>query len=497
MPRRRPHPLLFIVPTAALLCACPPVPKRVDSLGLKPAASDVSLAVVPTENTVNAIKFADENDANHVGKALGLAFTFNAVGVETLALRKEQPLNTLVELLRANFKSVVKVSSLNEAKAQGADLIAMLDFYQAFPLAFELGAGVVGVMSIDEALLLLDPSGRELGKVTAGVKGDVGAYTKELAKQGFFAVAASSVKPSFKLYVSMQDELMAKFQAALESSQPLKDYVAARRAGTVPVAASAPAAARSDADQPGYRLAEDARRFAVVVGIEDYQSAPRADAAERDAKAVRAHLRALGYPDRNVILLAGREAGKSALEKYVESWLPRNTDQDSKVFFYFSGHGAPDVKSGLAYLLPWDGDAAYLENTAYPVKRLYEKLGALKAKRVVVALDAGFSGAGGRSLVAKGARPLVAKADPAPPPSDKVCVLAAAAADETAGTDRSQEHGLFTYVLLKTLGERGGAATVRGLYDALKPRVQDAARKDGRDQIPQLLGAGPLEDDRL
>jgi hypothetical protein len=41
--------------------------------------------------------------------------------------------------------------------------------------------------------------------------------------------------------------------------------------------------------------------------------------------------------------------------------------------------------------------------------------------------------------------------------------------------------------VVRVLNEKNGEATVRGLYDVLLPRVQDAARRDNRDQTPQLL----------
>ena len=68
-------------------------------------------------------------------------------------------------------------------------------------------------------------------------------------------------------------------------------------------------------------------------------------------------------------------------------------------------------------------------------------------------------------------------------------VLAAASGDEITGTDEKQGHGLFTYYLLKGLDARGGSITIRSLYDYLKPRVQYAARRDNRDQTPELLPA--------
>ena len=93
------------------------------------------------------------------------------------------------------------------------------------------------------------------------------------------------------------------------------------------------------------------------MGIENYSNVPPAQFAERDARTVVAHFEAMGLPRRNIIHLSGSKAVRTGLEKYLEDWLPRNVERKSQVFFYFSGHGAPDPISGGAYLLPWDGDA--------------------------------------------------------------------------------------------------------------------------------------------
>lgn len=120
---------------------------------------------------------------------------------------------------------------------------------------------------------------------------------------------------------------------------------------------------------------------------------------------------------------------------------------------------------------------------------MYEKLNALKARQVVVAMDSCFSGAGGRSVLAKGARPLVTKTDLGGDSVQRLVVFAASGGDEISGTDDSQGHGLFTYQFLRALDERKGEVTVKGLYEALRPRVQDTARRENRDQTPQLLPA--------
>lgn len=252
----------------------------------------------------------------------------------------------------------------------------------------------------------------------------------------------------------------------------------------------------SDIDKPGYQLAERENDFAVVVGIEKYSSLVEAPFAERDAETVKRHLVAQGFPVRNVVSLTGNKATKTGLQKYLDEWLPKNVKPESRVFFYFSGHGAPDTATKLAYLVPWDGDANFLESTAYSTKHLYERLGNLKAKEVVVALDACFSGSGGRSVLAKGARPLVLKVETgiADLPGNMTAFSASQETEITSSLD-DQGHGIFTYFFVKGLSgaakNSSGAVTAQSLFDYLSPKVSDAARRQNREQTPVLRGSDP------
>ena len=168
------------------------------------------------------------------------------------------------------------------------------------------------------------------------------------------------------------------------------------------------------------------------------------------------------------------------------------------MFFYFSGHGAPDPASGQAYLVPWDGVPNFLDRTAYPLKKLYAGLNSLKAGQVVVVLDACFSGAGGRSVLAQGTRPLVVQADISAILNPKLVLFAASLGNEVTATLADQGHGIFTYYFLKGLGgearSSAGVVTMRVLYQYLKPKVQDAASLQNRDQTPGL--DGPAEGER-
>jgi hypothetical protein len=265
----------------------------------------------------------------------------------------------------------------------------------------------------------------------------------------------------------------------------------------------APAAVvKSDVDEAKYSAPERPGDFAVVIGIEKYSDLPPATFAEHDAQAVRNHLHALGFADRNIVLLLGQHASLSGIKKYVETWLPKNVTENSTVFFYYSGHGAPDTGSGQAYLVPFDGDPQFLAQTAYPLKQLYTELGTLKAKQVIVAMDSCFSGAGGRSVLAKGTRPLVSKVDMGGlDPAGKLVAFSAALGDQISGTIDEQGHGAFTYYFLKGLNgaaaDKSGAVTTKALYEYLKPKVEDAARLQNRDQMPKLMPEGGDTDVRL
>ncbi len=247
-----------------------------------------------------------------------------------------------------------------------------------------------------------------------------------------------------------------------------------------PAVAQAP---RSDVDDLPPAAARR-KAHAVAIGVESYREAlPKADFAASDAKLFAEYAkRALGVPEENVAVLWNERAAKSDFEKYFERWLPNRVEAGDEVFVYFSGHGAPNPKTGEAYLVPWDADPTYIEETGYPIKRLYSALAKLPAKRVVVAMDSCFSGAGGRSVIAKGARPLVSVRSGAVP--DKITVISASAGDQISNTYHQQGHGLFTYYLLKGLKERAG--DFKAAFDYLKPEVARTARREyNADQDPQ------------
>ncbi len=247
---------------------------------------------------------------------------------------------------------------------------------------------------------------------------------------------------------------------------------------------------------PVTRMKQD-DAYALVVGVENYRGQlPPAESAENDAAVFSRYLvRTLGVPEDHIKSLLGNGASKSDIDSAVDEWLPSTTAKPgSTVYFFFSGHGAPDPTTGESYLMPWDGDPAYLKSKAVRLRDLYSRLASLKGRRVLAFVDACFSGTGARSVIPKGLRPLVALKS-VEVPKGVFASLSASGPAETSGPSATERHGLFTEQLLRGisgLADRDGdhVVTMHELNLFVRNQVRNAARAQNRSQTPELSLSG-------
>jgi len=228
----------------------------------------------------------------------------------------------------------------------------------------------------------------------------------------------------------------------------------------------------------------DENTFAVIIGNEQYAEDAAVPYAGHDAKIFKEYVqRTFGVPEKQINYI--ENAGLNKIRTAVR-WLAKAmevTNGKGRAIFYYAGHGIPDEASKTAYLLPVDGMSADKES-AYPLSRLYQELGAIPSERITVFLDACFNGGKREGDMLASARGVALKAKTVQPQGNMV-VFNAAQGDETAFAYQSQQHGLFTYYLLKKLQESKGQLTLGDLSDYLTKEVKrESFEKNNKTQTP-------------
>jgi hypothetical protein len=280
-----------------------------------------------------------------------------------------------------------------------------------------------------------------------------------------------------------------------------KDTPIASAKSPTPQVPSPPPTRLSDVDViPRHQnVAKDRDAVALIIGISKYRDEiiPSVRYAKRDAETMASYLEAAGGVSRSRMkTLTDEGATLSDLAAYVEEWLPRRVSANTTVFVYYAGHGTPNPVTGKAFMVPYDGHPDFV-NKLYPLDRLYETLEKLPAREVVVMLDSCFSGATGRSVLPSGARPLTLTVENPALTSGKLAVLAAASGTQISSDYDKEQHGLFTYFVLKGLRgdadkDGNGVVDVNELYEYIRKRVTVVASEElNRDQTPLLMP--PLE----
>jgi hypothetical protein len=240
----------------------------------------------------------------------------------------------------------------------------------------------------------------------------------------------------------------------------------------------------------------DAKKWAVVIGVEEYRSAPAVPYARRDAQAFKEHLtRRLNVPEENIFILLDKDALLSEFRDILQDRLPARVNSGDTVYFYFAGHGVPDIGNRTPYLLPHDGKPTNPKISALPASELYESLGQLKAENVFVFLDSCFSGAGRSTeehqMLIADTRIAGFKVNDPVLKQKNIIVMSATEANQVSNAYKDKQHGLFTYFLLKGMVENKGPVKIDDLYGYLKRTVPDLAVKEygpNRQQTPTLKG---------
>lgn len=226
-----------------------------------------------------------------------------------------------------------------------------------------------------------------------------------------------------------------------------------------------------DVNIPETKVIND-KTFAVIISNENYRKVPKVPCAGHDGDVISQYCKkTLGIPENNIrrwkdATYADMLDAIADISKIAEVDMLKG---ELNVLFFYSGHGIPDEKTKNAYLLPTDADGKN-KRVCYALDDLYAGLNNLNAKQVLVFLDACFSGGTRDNSLIFETRGISVKPKPAEAKGNMV-VFSAASGDETAMAYKKQNHGLFTYFLLKKLQESEGNVTLKELGDYIVGNV--------------------------
>ena len=244
--------------------------------------------------------------------------------------------------------------------------------------------------------------------------------------------------------------------------------------------------------------------IAVIVGNKDYQGdLPDNPDGSADADAVMALLiDQLGYKQENIIDL--RDTTLEDLERVFgsksdpEGELAGRIDKKDPgdVFIYVASHGMVKEDDGKqAYLLPVDAKLDDLDKTAYPIQELYEHLGKIGARTIMLMLEANFAKNLDELIDPPNLPELEVEAMPVNPVPG-LAVFKASDRDQKTIKDPEYGIGLFTRYLIEGLAGRADEGPIGNddkridtveLYVYTADAVRTAARKSfGLEQKPML-----------
>ena len=253
------------------------------------------------------------------------------------------------------------------------------------------------------------------------------------------------------------------------------------------------------------KVSERPDDIAVIIANSNYtklgRDIPNVDPAYNDGENIKQYfMEAKGIREGNIIYLKDATGAqltevfgnKENHKANLFNWVKPN---QSNVYVYYVGHGAPASNDGSAFLVPVDATSQTIEFSGYPLDNLYSNLGKIKARSVTVILEACFSGVSqaGALLPRSSGITIVAKTPKVPA---NVKVISAGSADQMASWEKNESQSLFTKYFLKAMSGEGDKNNDGKVDDAeLQTYLEGtmtyfARRYYGRDQKVTIASGG-------
>ena len=244
------------------------------------------------------------------------------------------------------------------------------------------------------------------------------------------------------------------------------------------------------------KVPQKGMNYAVVIGIGKYKDdrIPKLKYTRVDAEEMYDILTDPQYgnfPKSQVKLLIDEQATDNNIKSAIGTWLKRNTRKDDTVIIFFAGHGAPEDEK--TYWVTYNANIDDLYGTALSNDEISDMFDRIEAKRMIAFLDSCYSAATVHRTDRK--RGVIIVKDPFQKFKGKGRVVITSSDGEEQSLEIDKfGHGVFTHYLTKALkGEadenKDGFVELDEVWDYVKYRVADTARKHGSSQTPIIDGS--------
>lgn len=240
--------------------------------------------------------------------------------------------------------------------------------------------------------------------------------------------------------------------------------------------------------------------YALIIGNEDYvsfqpdlKSEMNVDFARNDASAFKEYAgKSLGIPEKNITVILDGTYGQINQAISRMNLIAKNTGGKGQFVFYYAGHGMPDEVTKEPYLIPVDISGSNI-SSAIKLKDVYTKLTEFPSEKVLVFLDACFTGgARGEGLVAGRGISIKPKEELL---KGNIVVFSSSSGSQSSLSYPDKKHGVYSYFLLKKLQESKADITLKDLSDYLKEKVSlETIIINNKEQNPQINYSSSISD---
>ncbi len=219
----------------------------------------------------------------------------------------------------------------------------------------------------------------------------------------------------------------------------------------------------------------DNKKWLFVFAVENYDETDKVVYAKNSAEIfTKAMQKRLGISQRNSYVYIDSKATTTALNDQLDRFL-KNVKQGDSVYFYYSGHGIPDPKTGEAYLLPKDKIVDYVtKEDNLKAKNIYYKLSNSNASQVVAFVDSCFSGKTDNIANYKGVAAGLFRTKKIDFDQNKMTVLTAGTNNQFSNAHPQKPHRLFSYYLVETMAKED-KLDLNLLYSKVYTKVKDVS----------------------